>query len=447
MDVAQFQQRLFAKGRETGCSNMEIYYEQVRSTTVRVSKGEIDAYTIKESGGLSFRGEFDGKMGYAYSEQIDERAIDYLIREARNNAEVMESKENDELFAGSPSYPELSTYSERLAHVAPQTLIDAAFEMESVAAKADTRIAMVRSSTVTISESEVLIANTQGLDCRAKYSSAVGSLSVVAREAGDTTTGEWYDFSLQDFDEINFADIARRAAGEAVSKLNADTIASDNYPVIFRHDAASTLLNAYTSIFSAEAVDKDFSRLKGKLGEQVAGSNITLVDDPLMPHVPAQCAFDAEGHATRRNEIIKEGKLLTFLHNGKTAKKSGIDSTGHASKGGYRGKIGISPHNLYVEPGTASLEEMIANTDRGVMIVQLQGLHAGTNAISGEFSLSCIGFLIENGKVQRPVNQITVSGNLFNVLNEVEQIGKDLRFTGKCNSPSLKVKSLTISGA
>ncbi|WP_019421075.1 TldD/PmbA family protein [Paenibacillus sp. OSY-SE] len=447
MDVTQFQQHLFAKGIESGCSNMEIYYEQVRSTTVRVSKGEIDAYTIKESGGLSFRGEFASKIGYAYSEQIDERVIDYLIEEARNNAEVMESEENDELFAGSASYPELTTYSERLTHVAPQALIDAALEMESVAVEADSRIVMVRSSSVTISESEVLIANTRGLDCRAKYSSAVGSISVVARDAADTTTGEWYDFSLQDFDEINFADIARKSVHEAVSKLNADTIASDNYPVIFRNDAASTLLNAYTTIFSAEAVDKDFSRLKGKLGEQVAGSNITIVDDPLMPHVPAQCAFDAEGHATRRNEIIKEGKLLTFLHNGKTAKKSGIDSTGHASKGGYHGKIGIAPHNLYVEPGTVTLEEMIADTGRGLMIVQLQGLHAGTNAVSGEFSLSCIGFLIEAGKVKRPVNQITVSGNLFNVLNEIEEVGNDLRFTGKCNSPSLKIKSLTISGA
>lgn len=447
MDVRSFQQMLFARGHELGCSNMEIYYRQGRSTSVRVVKGEIDAYTIKESGGLSFRVESNGKMGYSYTEKLDADSIDFLIQEALHNAEVIESKESDELYAGSESYPVLSTYSEELSHIAPDQMIEAAFAMERVALQADRRITMVNSCSVGNSESEILIANTLGLDCEAKYNSAYASISVIAKEASITTTGNWYDFALDNFNQIQYEQIANKAVEEAVSKLNAETIESDNYTVIFRNDAASTLLDAFTSIFSAEAVDKNFSRLKGKLGEQVASSLISIVDNPLMTDVPSRCSFDAEGSATKHIDIIKNGQLLTFLHNRKTAKKFGVESTGHASKGSYKGKIGISPQNLYIAPGITSLSTMIEGIDRGLMIIDLQGLHAGSNAVSGEFSLSCNGFLIENGAIARPVNQITVSGNFFNLLKDIEIVGNDLRFLDNCTSPSLKVKSLTISGA
>ncbi|TCZ79876.1 TldD/PmbA family protein [Paenibacillus albiflavus] len=447
MDIRSFQEKLFARGQELGVHKLEIYYQQGRSTSVRVVKGEIDAYTIKESGGLSLRLEHNGQMGYAYTEKLDEDSIDFLIEEARQNAGIVESKELEELFAGSESYVSLSTYSEALSNVAPEKLIEAALAMEKEALQADPRITMVHTSSVSNSESEVFIANNLGLDCAAKYNQAVAGIYVIAEEGGEKTTGGWYEYTLEDFDQVDYLKAAREAVKEAVSKLGADTIESSNYPVIFRQDAASTMLEIFTNIFSAEAVDKDFSRLKGKIGEQVAASIVTIVDDPHMANVPARCTFDAEGSATKRVEIIKEGQLLTFLHNRKTAQKFGVESTGHATKGSYRAKIGISPQNLFITAGATSLEDMIGSMDKGLMITDLQGTHAGANAVSGEFSLSCNGFLIENGAIVRPVNQITVSGNFFNLLQDVEVVGNDLRFLDSCTSPSLKVKSLTISGA
>ncbi len=218
-------------------------------------------------------------------------------------------------------------------------------------------------------------------------------------------------------------------------------------PVILREDAASSLLAAHASIFSAEQVEKGFSSLVGKLGETIAGSNITLVDDPLMERVPGTTIFDAEGVAASRNVLIEQGKLNTFLHNRKTATKAGTITTGNAARGGYKGKLGVSHHNLYIEPGTRSLEQLIADIDYGVLITELHGLHAGTNPTSGNFSLSCIGYLIENGVIARPVNQITVSGNFHELLNDVVELGNDARFTGSCTSPSLRVRELSISGS
>lgn len=450
MNIAEFQEALLRKGREAGFTDMEIYYSSGKSLSVSVVKGEIDAYKIVESGGLSFRGLIGGKMGYASTEALDETSIPFLLTEAAGNAEVLELNEDEELFGGSERYHEVDSYSAEIMQTPPEKLIEAAFAMERIALNADPRIEMVRRSAAAVSESEVSIINTKGLNCHRRSSSSTASIYVLAKEspeAAETVTGGWFDYSLSSFDDIDVEAVALTGVQEAVSKLGATTVPSDNYPVIFRNDAATSLLSSFASVFSAESVDKGFSLLKGQLGEVIGGSNVTIIDDPLMPGAPSAKAFDAEGSATGRHELVKEGRLITFLHNRATARKAGAANTSNASKGGYKGKIGVSYHNLYIAPGTESLEEMIAGTDKGLLIVELQGLHAGTNATSGSFSLAAIGYWIEAGAIVRPVNQITVSGNFFELLNSIETVGSDPRFIGSCTSPSLKAVSLTVSGA
>jgi PmbA protein len=450
MDVREFQTNLFAKGKELGYTDMEIYYQADRFTSVRVFKGEIDAYNIAEKGGLAFRGLIDGKMGYSYTEKLDEDSIELLLAEARENAALIEAEDQEELFGGSEFYREVDTHSETLANTAPDRLIEAALGLERVALGVDPRIEMVNYLGVSNNESELTIINTKGLDVQSRNTIAVAYVSAVAKEDGDTATGMELEYTVDDFSKIDVTHIATTAATEALTKLNAQPIESDNYTVVLRNEAAADLLSCYTSIFSGDAVEKGMSRLQGKLGEQVAGGNITIVDDPFLPGAPGNVAFDSEGSATARHDLIKEGKLLTYLHNRKSAKKAGVESTGNAYKGSYRSTVAIQPNNLFIEPGHESLDELVTGTERGLLIVELQGLHAGHNAVSGDFSLSCIGYVIENGKLGRPVNQVTVSGNFFDLLNDVEALGSDLRFSGvsrgACGSPSLKIKSLSISG-
>ena len=447
MNIAQFQETLFRQGEQYGYTDMDVYYSGSRAISVVVRQSEVDTYRITETNGLSFRGMIGGKLGYAFTEKIAEDSIAFLLEEAEGNAAVLEIEDDDELFAGSEKYPQLDTYSALLMQTDPDTLIEAAKTVERIVLEQDERIAMVRQSAASIREHELLIANTRGLHCHQQDS--VGSVSVylLAGEEQETVTGGWFDYSLTDFSLIRLEEIAARAVAETVSKLGAAPVPSDNYPIILREDAASNLLQTHASIFSAENVEKGFSSLVGKLGQRIAGSNITLIDDPLMTGVPGTSGFDAEGVAAQRNELIHEGTLMTFLHNRKTAAKAGVETTGNASKGGYKGKIGVSYHNLYLAPGTRSLDELIASTDRGILITELQGLHAGTNPTSGNFSLACLGYLIENGNISRPVNQITVSGNFYDLLGEVEELGNDLRFIGSCTSPSLKIASLSISGS
>ncbi|MCX7569014.1 TldD/PmbA family protein [Tumebacillus sp. DT12] len=450
MDLQQFRTELFARGRELGYADMEVYYQADKSTSVRVFKGEIDSYTVAEKAGLSFRGSIGGKMGYSFTERLDESSIEFLLTEARANAELLQGGEIEELFGGSDQYPELDLYAPELAKLDPSVLIEAAKEMERTALAVDPRVDLINYCMVTNSEAEVSIINTQGLDCTVKSSLVYGGLSAVAKDGEEVTSALDSGFVTDDLARLDFTGIATRAAKESVAKLGAQPVESGQYPVILRNNVAAQLLNAFSEVFSGEAAEKGLSKLQGRVGDQVAGANITLVDDALLPGGPGSVPFDSEGTATARLEVIREGQLVTMLHNRKSAKKAGVSSTGNAVKGSYKSTVSIAPNNFVLQPGTKSLDELIAGTERGLMLVELQGIHAGTNPVSGDFSLSCLGFLIEGGQVARPVNQITVSGNFFDLLQSVEELGNDLRFhapgRGACGAPSIKIAALSIAG-
>lgn len=233
---------------------------------------------------------------------------------------------------------------------------------------------------------------------------------------------------------------------EAVSKLWAESIQLGNYPVIFRHNTATELFASFISSFSGENVEKGFSILKGKLGQTIAGHNINVIEDPLMEGAPGAEGFDAEGYPTKRVLLVKNGKLLNFMHNRKTSKKAGTSSTGNASKNGFNSTVTVGAHNVYLKPGDKGLEDIIKETQDGLFIIELHGTNAGINSVSGDFSLYAAGFLIEKGKLTHPVNQITVSGNIFKVMNNLDEIANDLIIKSSVTSPSVKVRSLSISG-
>ncbi len=210
------------------------------------------------------------------------------------------------------------------------------------------------------------------------------------------------------------------------------------------------MLESFTGIFSAENVQKDLSLLKGKLNEKIGSDKFTVIDDPFMEGGLSSKSFDGEGVACKFKKVIDKGVLKTYLHNLKTAKKDGVETTGNASKSSYKSPIDISPSNFYIDKGDKSFDEIISSIEKGILITELQGLHSGLNTISGDFSLAALGFEIESGKIKRPVEQITVAGNYFDMIKDIEDVGTDLKFglpgDAYIGSPSLKIKKLSVSG-
>ena len=208
------------------------------------------------------------------------------------------------------------------------------------------------------------------------------------------------------------------------------------------------LLGTYSGIFSSEAAQKGLSRLANAEGEQIAAEIVTLVDDPFHKDNPMPINFDAEGSPTHKKNVIENGKLCTLLYNLKTAAVAGKKTTGNASKAGYDGTVAVRPFTLYLENGSISEEELLRQVGNGVYITSLGGLHAGANAISGDFSLQSSGFMIEGGKKAGYVKSFTVAGNFYDLLKNITALASNLKMPGmgRLGSPSVLVEGLSIAG-
>lgn len=448
MDIQEFQQKLFAEGKQFGYEEMELYYERAERFGCKLFRGEMDSYDSSEVSGVSFRGLYQGQMGYAFTEKIAEDSIAYLLESAKDNALVVEDEEMNEIFEGSPAYEEYRFDSEELRQVSAHDKIEWLKDLERKVLAYDERITGTNSCMIGSSDSGRVMVNSKGLSLADEHNSLYVYVSVVAKAGSEVKTGSCYKVT-QDFSSLDADEIAQDACEEALSQLGAKSIPSRSYPIVLRHDVAAALLSTYASIFSAEQAQKGKSRLKDKVGERIAVQGFNLVDDPFRPDGLASRNFDGEGSASKKLQVIQNGRLESLLHNRKTAKKAGVESTGHAHKSSYKGAIGVAPTNFFVEPTETSFDNLVGGIGEGVLITDLSGLHSGANTISGDFSLAAQGFYIKDGKIESAVNQMTIAGNFFDVLNSIEVIGADLEFSpsggGYIGSPSLLVRQLSVT--
>ena len=445
MNIKDFAKRLLDKAIEKGFSDAEVYLSNGTSFSVQTLNGEIEKYQNSASRGVSFRGSYKDKMGYSYSEWIDDGAIDIIITEAMQNSEILEEEEQDKLFRDyeNEKYSEVCAFSQDLQNISIEDKINAAFAMENSAKSVNEAIKSVDHNGVSYGEGSTLIMNTYGLRLEHKSNSASGYSYARAVKDGETKTGGEYWHGLK-WNEFSPEEIGGIAGREAISKFGAKQVKSEKYKVVMKNTAFASLFSVFTSVILADTAQKGLSLLAGKLNEKIASDIFTLRDDPIYPDLAWSVSFDSEGVATYNKAVIENGVFKTFLHNIKTAAKDGIKSTGNAS-GGYRSPIRVSPKNLYVVPGSVTLNELIKQAGGGLYITDLAGLHSGANSVSGDFSLLAEGYLIENGEIGKPVEQITVAGNFFDLLKDIENIADDLRFTS-IGSPAVLIGGLNVAG-
>lgn len=265
--------------------------------------------------------------------------------------------------------------------------------------------------------------------------------SCLAKEDEHAATGFklLWGYSLEDVDAIAVED---GCANDALDKLGAGRLASGARSVVIKNNAMADLLSTFCSVFSADNAQKGMSLLAGREGTRIASECVTLIDDPLMPWGLGSCPFDREGAATVTKSLIEGGVLHTLLHNRKTAKKAGVKTTGNAAGSGR-----VAPSNLYIKPGEKTTDMLLEQMGNGLLITELSGLHAGANPISGDFSLLSRGFEVVGGKAVRAVEQFTVAGNFYRLLESITAVADDLLFEGSpVGSPSVAVTSLNIAG-
>lgn len=444
MEKNIFIDKLFEKASLKGIDEFEIYFLSNLNTSIKIYQGKIENFSNNQNQGISFRGMVDGKMGYSYSESMEDEDIDFLINEVIENASCIESLDKQFIYGEKTNYTDTITYPSAIENLDTDLVKDFLIKMEEYALSIDERVKKVNFCSFAMGSGEKIIKNSKGLELHSKENICYTYISVIAEENGIVKTGSHFQLG-RDFSKFDYKELSEVAVKRALNKFGTITLNEIPKTCVIENLAFSSLLGAMSNIFSAEAVQKNISKLKGKLNEPVASSIVTLVDDPFLKDGLANSSFDDEGVPTSYKEIIQDGVLKTYLYNLKTAYKDGVSSTGNGVKGSYKGTVGISSFNLYIKPSDKSFDKMIENIKEGIFITDFAGLHSGLNTISGDFSLAGEGFYIKDGKIDIPLNQITISGNFFELLKNIKDIANDIKFSfSSVGSPSIMVEGLKV---
>lgn len=445
MDIKLFIDKVFNVAKNMQLDNFEVYFTSSENETIKVFKGEVDTYSNSQNMGISFRVKVDDKMGYSYTESLEDDDVIPLIEKATSNAKVIENLDTVDIYGEKATYKKIDSFNPNLKNITIDQKIDFLLTAEKTALDLDPRVKSVNYCAIGSGYGENIIKNSKGLDLYHNGNSIYAYIAVVVQD-GDSIKNDSAYIVTKDFSEMDPIKLATEAVNKALNKLSSISIESKTYNVIIENDTFADLLGSMSGIFSAEAVQKGVSKLKDKIGEVVASPIVTITDNPHLKNGYGSAPFDAEGVPTLCKSLIKNGVLKTYLYNLKTSKKDSVKTTGNAAKGGYKGTMGISSFNLYLEKGDLSFQELLNKLQNGILITGFSGLHSGLNSISGDFSLATEGFLVENGVITKPLNQVTSAGNFFDLLKNIEYIGTDLKFNlSGIGSPSLLIKNISIS--
>jgi len=325
-----------------------------------------------------------------------------------------------------------------------ETHIEEARRAERAARGVDPRVVNSEGSDAGAELRQVAYANSAGFS--GAYESAFHSLTAQPVVASDGTMQSDYWFSIsRDRAHLDAPEaVGRQAARRALAQLGAHSVPTTEVPVIFDAPTARSLLANLASCVSGYAIYRKSSFLADRMGQTIASPLVQVVDDGRIPSGLGSKPFDGEGLPTRRNVVVAQGRLASWLLDSYSARKLGLASTGNATRSAGSSPS-AGPTNLWLEPGSTSLEEMVQDTQRGLLVTGLFG--HGFNAVTGDFSRGARGWWIEAGQRVHPVEEITVAGNLGAMLRDIDVVGSELLWLGSIASPPLRVARMTVAGA
>jgi PmbA protein len=414
------------------------------STTVRMGQVE----TLKESGsrGLGMRVFVGKRAASTYTSDFTHEGIERLVKGALDLVKIT----SEDPYAGLPdpsqlgSLGDLKVYYEDVYSLPPEQRIEYARRAEDAALSADPRIKNSEGGAFDASTGSMVLANSLGFvgEYRRSYCSIYAS-PIAQAENGAMQRDYWYSVARTLKKLESPEAVGTEAARRVLRRLGARKIASTQVPVVFDPQVARSIVDDIADAVNGDSIYRQSSFLAGKLGQKVAGENVTIVDDGTLPGGFGSSPFDGEGIPSRRTVVIDKGILKSYLLNTYTARKLKLETTGNASRG-LAGNPGIGNGNFFLQKGTRASKEIIANIKQGLYVTEFLGF--GVNLVTGDFSRGASGIWIENGELTYPVEEITVAGNLKEMLNNIAEIGSDLEFRGSVASPTIRIDGMIIAG-
>jgi PmbA protein len=458
IDLESLAADVVALAVKAGASDAEAMARESDEFSVNVRMGQVE--TLQESGsrGLGLRVFLGQRSGSASTSDLTAEGIRQLVEGALALARVTE----EDPFAGLPEAGEfgavdtringddLHLYYDDVYSLASAERIEWARRVEAAALTADPRITNSDGGSFDASTGRKALANSRGFAGSYRSSYAGVAAAPLAKDAdGKMQRDGWWSSARRLSDVESPESVGQEAARRTVRRLGARRVATQCVPIIFAPETARTLIGSVFEAASGDAIWRGASFLAGKLGEAIAAANLTIIDDNILL-LPSGVGgfgtspFDGEGLPSQRTIVVENGVLRNYLLNTYTARKLGMRSTHNAARG-LAGAPGVGCGNLYLTPGQLPAEEIIGEVKAGLYVTGLMGF--GTNMVTGDYSRGATGLWIENGQLTHAVEEVTIAGNLAEMLRNVTAIGNDLEFRGSVASPTLRIDGMTIAGA
>ncbi len=437
---------LVQRAIDRGATDAECTIAEGEEFSVNVRMREVE--NLKEAGsrGAGLRVLVGKRSGSAYTSDLSEAGLEKLVASAIELAKVT----TEDPFAGLPEPEELGLTDGDLglhcgdvAALEASRKIDLAMKAEAAALDLDPRISNSEGASFDTRLGTRTFANSRGFCGSYRVSSCSISAVPVARD-GKSMERDYWMSAARSFSRLESPEHVGRTAGErALRRLNARKVATQRVPVVFEPRAARSLLGHIFEAVNGETVYRNASFLAGKVGEDVAAPALNLIDDATMPGLFGTAPFDDEGVPSRRTVLIEKGRLNSYLLNTYTARKLGLRTTGSASRG-LSGNGSVGHGNLFVPAGEKTPQQILADVPSGLYVTELMGF--GVNIVTGDYSRGAAGLWIENGELAYPVSEVTISGNLREMLRNIAAVGNDLEFRGSVASTTLLISQMTVSG-
>ena len=420
-----------------GAQDYEISIRTQEDAGAEALKNEISSVTYSRSSTMQVRVVIGGKSGYATSELVTPEVAAELVEQAVANAAVVDDVDTVGLFGGSESYTVLDEEIPTLPSA--EDMKAQALEIQQKTYAASDKIVDGTQCWVSGMTMSNALMNSAGLDVSYKTALVYRGVAAAVKDGDDAAN----DYRIKALTYEDADTTVRKAVQSALDKLGGEPVDSGKYDLIMDSGTVASLLATYSEVFSARSAYQKTTLLAGREGELVASEKLTLVDDPFHPGKLGHCPFDGEGVAVYAKNVIENGVLKTLLYNRMYGKLLGKETTGNAADSKH-----IRPVGLYIAPGQLTDDELLAKLGSGLYITGLNGLHAGANVQSGDFSLQAEGFLVENGKKTKAVKNITIADNFFAILKKVDAISDTVVFgTGSSiGAPEVLFKDIAVSG-
>ena len=438
-------EQLVKLARKAGAAEAEAYAERTRDSSVRVRDGEVEELQQASSKGVGLRVISGQRLGFAYGTDFSKDGLKLLAQRAVALAKGAAKDDANALPRGKQlGKGAEGEYDPAIAEIAPEWKLEAARAAERGARAEDARVRKFDSTGAGDFLSESAIASSRGASGESRASYAYVYCSPVAKADGQLQTASWSDTRrvlkrLEDPEQVG-----RTAARRAARMLGARKPKTQKVPVVFDPQMAAGFIAGLSGAVNGLLVHKKSSFLGALLGKKIAPEQVTLVDDATLPEGIATRPFDGEGVTSQMTPIIEKGVLRNFLYDATTARKAKARSTGSASRG-WASLPGIGTSNLYLLAGAQKADAIVRGVRNGLYVTAMLG--RGADVVTGDYSRGANGIWIENGELAYPVQEVTVSGNLLEMLRGIDAVGDDLDFRSSTAAPTIRFAELVVSGA